>query len=297
MARAAPDPRILEAFKLYKSGMKLNKIAADLGLPEGTVRRWKCEHKWDGERSVKNANVRQKDSSKKNKDEIINISNIDPDGELTEKQKLFCVFYVKCFSATKAYQKAYGVDYKTAASISYRLLDNDGVKREIRRLQQNRLNRELLTEEDIFQKYMDIAFADITDYVEFGREIVPVMGPFGPIMIKDKDTKKKVELKKEVNVVKFKESIAIDGTLISEVKQGKDGASIKLHDRMKALEWLADHMEGLATAEQKAKITSMLRQAGAENGNDENETGVVILPEVKEDTDEGVIEGDVPDAK
>ena len=41
---------------------------------------------------------------------------------------------------------------------------------EIMRLKQSRLNRELLDEHDIFQKYMDIAFADIMDYVEFGRE-------------------------------------------------------------------------------------------------------------------------------
>ena len=100
---------------------------------------------------------------------------------------------------------------------------------------------------------MDIAFADITDYVEFGRETVPVMGPFGPIVVKDEKTGKKIEIKKEINVVRFRESIEIDGTLISEIKQGKDGASIKLADRMKALQWISDHMD-LATAEQKARI-------------------------------------------
>lgn len=90
--------------------------------------------------------------------------------ELTDKQRLFCLHYVRCFNATKAYQKAYGCSYDTAASIGYRLLENDGVRDEIMRLKQSRLNRELLDEHDIFQKYMDIAFADITDYVEFGRE-------------------------------------------------------------------------------------------------------------------------------
>ena len=42
-------------------------------------------------------------------------------------------------------------------------------------------------------------------------------------------------------------------TLISEVKQGKDGAGIKLEDRMKALGWISSHMD-LATEEQKARI-------------------------------------------
>ena len=45
-------------------------------------------------------------------------------------------------------------------------------------------------------------------------------------------------------------------TLISEVKQGKDGASIKLMDKHKALEWIADHMD-MATEEQRARIEAL----------------------------------------
>lgn len=136
------------------------------------------------------------------------------------------------------------------------MLANVRIKNEIQRLKESRLNREMLEESDVFQKYMDIAFADITDYVQFGRENVPVMGPYGPIEVKDKETGKKKQLTKEINVIKFQESSEVDGTLISEVKQGKDGASIKLADRMKALEWLTDHMD-LVTTEQKARIEQL----------------------------------------
>ena len=52
MARA-PDPRIEQAKAMYLNGQKLIEIANQLGLPEGTVRRWKCTHKWDSERSDK----------------------------------------------------------------------------------------------------------------------------------------------------------------------------------------------------------------------------------------------------
>lgn len=56
-----PDPRIEMAKELYLQGTKLVEIASQLELPEGTVRRWKCTHKWDSERSDKNqANVRKK---------------------------------------------------------------------------------------------------------------------------------------------------------------------------------------------------------------------------------------------
>lgn len=48
-----PDERIEEAKALFLDGMKLVEIAKQLGLPEGTVRRWKSTHKWDSERSDK----------------------------------------------------------------------------------------------------------------------------------------------------------------------------------------------------------------------------------------------------
>lgn len=52
MARA-PDARIEQAKVMYLNGQKLVEIASQLNLPEGTVRRWKCTHKWDSERSDK----------------------------------------------------------------------------------------------------------------------------------------------------------------------------------------------------------------------------------------------------
>lgn len=265
MARA-PDKRIEQAEQMYLNGMKLVEIASQLKLPEGTVRRWKSTHKWDSERSDKNNERSDRKNERKKKAIVDEVEQVLENTDLTDKQRLFCLYYVRCFNATKAYQKAYECSYETAAAIGYRLLENVGVKQEIRRLKQNRLNREFLSEEDIFQKYMDIAFADITDYVKFGQETVPVMGPFGPIQIKDEKTGKNVTLTKVVNTVRFRESDLVDGTLISEVKQGKDGASIKLLDKQKALQWLSDHMD-LATEEQKAKI-ALLR---AKSQNDDEE--------------------------
>lgn len=188
--------------------------------------------------------------------------------DLTDKQRLFCLHYVRCFNATKAYQKAYGCAYDVANAEGYKLLVNPCVKEEIMRLKQNRLNREMLDEHDIFQKYMDIAFADITDFVEFGREEVQVMGAFGPVEIEDQETGEKVPLMKEINSVRFRESVRVDGTLITEVKQGKDGASIKLADRMRALDWIAGHMD-LASEEQKARIAQLRAQTDKLTGNNQ----------------------------
>lgn len=249
----------------YMAGMKYKDIAQKYGVTLNTVKSWKVRYGWEKDKSksvhTKLKKVCTQNENKKGMQEAIadEVNQVIENPELTDKQRLFCCLYIKCFNATKAYQKAYDVDYATALVAGPRLLGNVRIKEEIQRLKQNRLNREMLSEEDIFQKYMDIAFADITDYVEFGREIIPVMGPFGPVIVKDEETGEKIEVKKEINVVRFKESVEVDGTLITEVKQGKDGASIKLADRMKALQWISDHMD-LATAEQKARIAVLKSQ-------------------------------------
>lgn len=289
------DPNRNKAFDIYKSHngeIDLIKIADKLKVSPGTVRGWKSKDKWEEKlngtfRKNTERSKRKKEVEKEAVDEV--VGSVIENSELTDKQRLFCCFYIRCFNATKAYQKAYGVDYNTAKAAGPRMLANVRIKNEIQSLKESRLNREMLEESDIFQKYMDIAFADITDYVQFGRESVPVMGPYGPIEVKDKETGGKKQLTKEVNVIKFRESSEVDGTLISEVKQGKDGASIKLADRMKALEWLADHMD-LATEEQKARIEQL--KANTEriqsDSNSEEDEGVEIYNDAPEKAGEDI---------
>lgn len=274
MARA-PDQRVEQAKELFLNGKKLIEISEDLKIPEGTVRSWKNRYGWgkNGNATLrkKKCNVAKENSIEK-KAVAKAVEQVIDNPDLTDKQRLFCVLYARSFNATKAYQKAYGVDYATACSIGYRLLEKDGIRAEINRLKQNRLNREMLEEHDIFQKYMDIAFSDITDYVSFGRERVPVMGAFGPVEIKDPETGEKVLMMQEVNSMRFRESTEVDGTLITEIKQGKNGTSIKLADRLKALQWLSDHMD-LATEEQKVRMASMKARMGESEDTELPEDG------------------------
>ena len=71
MARA-PDPRIEQAKAMYLKGAKLVEIASQLSLPEGTVRRWKCTHNWDSERSDKKSerSERKKGGQPNNKNAV-----------------------------------------------------------------------------------------------------------------------------------------------------------------------------------------------------------------------------------
>lgn len=270
MARA-PDQRAEQAKTLYDKGLKLIDIANQLGIPEGTVRSWKNRYNWDCNVAKEKRNVaKTKKNKKQNQEEpsVDEVSSIMKNSELTDKQRLFCIHYIRCFNATKAYQKAYGCSYETAMVEGSSHLRNPKIKSEILKLKQERLNREFLSEADIFQKYVDIAFADITDYMTFGTEEVPVMAMYGPVKIKDPETGEEKQLTKIVNTVRFKDSTEVDGTILSEVKQGKDGASIKLSDRMKALQWLSDHMD-MATEEQKAKIAQIKAQTDKLTGNNQ----------------------------
>lgn len=220
-----------KAYQMYKGGTKLIDISKELNIPSGTVRRWKSEQGWDNERSIKSERSERKANARKEKKERIaeeDVKSVIKSENLTDKQRLFCLYYVRCFNATRAYRKAYGSSYETAMANGSELLRNTKIQEEIHKLKQNRLNAEMMEESDIVQKYMDIAFADITDFVEFGNSTYT-----------DGETQKEIQY----SYVNLKNSNSVDGTLISEVSKGRDGAKIKLADRMKALEWLSNYFE------------------------------------------------------
>lgn len=263
----AKDARADKAFEMYKQGLKLIDIANQLGVAEGTVRSWKNRYKWNGEtnatlqKNKRNVAKENKQAKKVKKEPVADeVEAVIQNTDLTDKQQLFCVYYIRCFNATKAYQKAYDVDYATAVVNGPRLLGNARIKDEIFRLKQERLNREFLSESDIFQKYMDIAFADVTDFVEFGNEDVDV--------ILDTGERKTIT----VSHVNIKNDADVDGTIISEVSKGKDGVKVKLADRMKALQWLSDHMD-LATEKQKAEIALLKAKVQTDDGDEVADDG------------------------
>lgn len=264
-ARSPNRDKAFEIYKQHNGEILLKDIATQLDVSESTVRSWKNRYKWDDEISAtsqKNkCNVANKKVIKENKEthtkKLKKIENSLSD-ELTEKQRLFCIYYIENFNATKAYQKAYDCNYQTAMSNASRMLRKANVKQEIDRLtneclEEQEINSKLLSKR-IFQKYIDIAFADITDYITFGKQ--EREGEFGPYT---------------VNYVDLKDSNNVDGGLISEVSQGKDGIKIKLQDKMKALQWLSDRTDMLSDKDRyklDLEITkielAMLKQGGDE---------------------------------
>ncbi|MDU7782787.1 MAG: terminase small subunit [Bacillota bacterium] len=263
----ARSPNRDKAFEIYKDhdgDIKLIDIAKELNIKDSQIRKWKSQDSWDeklkGALPISKSNVTNQNENKTNikkdiKEPIVEeVNEVIQNAELTDKQRLFCIYYIKYFNATKAYQKAYGCSYIVANVEGYKTLVKPSIKTEIEKLKKHKINQVMLSEEDIFQKYMDIAFSDIGDYLSFNKvrknrwtknkdgEDIPVINP---------DTGEQDFY--EYNVVELKDSSNVDTSLLQEVSEGKDGVKIKLQDKMKALQWLADHM-GIATDKQKAEL-------------------------------------------
>ncbi|SCJ34616.1 Uncharacterized conserved protein [uncultured Clostridium sp.] len=249
------------AFEDYKNGMKQKEIAKKYGTTINTVKSWSRRYEWSKKKKKgahQNKSVHTKKECKKIAEEIVETSELD------EEHQLFCIYYLKYHNKVKAYQKVKpNTPYNSACVMASRWSKQPAVIEEINRLKKELYEDALLDPHDIVQKYIDIAFADLNDYLEYGQEEVPVI-------IKNPITGEDEVLKQTVNMVKFKESAFADGTILSEVKQGRNGASIKLADRMKALDWLSKHMN-LANEEQRAKIDLIKAQTRKITIDDEQE--------------------------
>lgn len=228
----------------------IREAAEKFGVPEGTIKRWRSEQRTKERTELKKKTKRtepKRERTKPNQPEGNKVKQEKKEApDLTEKQVLFVAEYLTDFNATRA-AMAVGYSKKTAGQIGWQLLQKPLVQEEIKRQTEIVANSLGITSQRILLEYLKIAFSDITEYVSFGQKEVPVIGAFGPVV--DKETGKPVT--KIVNVVEFKESVRIDGSIIKEVKQGKDGASIKLQDKMKALEKLEKYLDLLPDQHQR----------------------------------------------
>ena len=256
----------------YMAGMKYKDIAEKYGTTINTVKSWKKRYGWDRKKC---AHKKEKVCTQNKR--VEKVAPVQPEdgtketlqnGELSPEQQLFCIYYSRTFNATQSYLKAYGCDYATANAHGYELLSNVVIRKEIERLKEIKRQQIVAGEEDMVELQMRIAFSDIGDYLSFGQESVPVMAMYGPVQIKNEETGEKEILMKEINVVRVKESDRVDTQLIQEVKQGKDGVSVKLADKQKAIDWLTKyflmHPENKYKAEFDKKRAEVKDNSGEE---------------------------------
>lgn len=214
----------------YMAGMKYKDIAEKYETTINTVKSWKKRYAWSrGEGAHKEEKVctqKSKGAPKKEAPIDDGTKATLQNDDLTPEQQMFCIYYSRTFNAAQSYQKAYGCSYESAIANGSRLLTNDKVRAEIERLKEIKRQQIVADADDIVELQMRIAFADIGNYVSFGQKEVTDIETDETYM---------------VSVVDLKESKNTDTQLIQEVKRGKDGVSVKLADKQKAIDWLSKY--------------------------------------------------------
>ncbi|PIC65348.1 terminase [Sporosarcina sp. P13] len=210
------------------SKITLAALAEKHDVKLGTLKSRKSRDKWlrDATKTKKVATLTKRMQPKKKELEPVVESD-----NLTDKQRLFCIYYIKYFNATKAYQKAYECAYTTARVEGHRHLANPNISEEIDRMRSETLSNKKLSADDVLQKYIDIAFADIGDYVH-------------------SETGYMIELKPLEE---------LDMSIVSEVGNTENGPKIKLADKMKALDMLAKYTDLLSDKDRERLLEEKLK--------------------------------------
>lgn len=241
------------AYADWKQGMKYQDIADKHGVSLSAVksraaRDWKHREVATTEKRLqpkpkKVATEKKARAQPASVDHLL-AASVDENEELTARQKDFCLYYNRIKNAIQAYLKAYGCSYRTAHVESSGLLAKPSIKAELARLREITIaSLDELCGEDIVAMHMKIAFADITDYVEFRGKSAPILHKGEPVTMKHPKTGEVMPVMKIVNTVKLKDSANVDGQIIAEVSEGREGAKIKLADRQKSLDFLARYFE------------------------------------------------------
>jgi len=144
---------------------------------------------------------------------------------LSEKQKQFCKEYTVDFNGSAAANRA-GYSKSRARKTASELLSNEEIIKEISVLISKREKNDDRVQR-VINELEAIAYAKTTDYVKVKDMIV------GKGKTRRKIRVAYIELTSEVEAEKQK--------AISEIRQTKDGISLKTHDKVKALELLGRH--------------------------------------------------------
>lgn len=247
----ARDPNIEKAYKLWieaggnnSSKGILESIAEKLGKTPATIRSWKSRYKWGKEKSAtqqkKECNATKNATKKKKKEKVVSdeILDIMVNDELTDKQRLFCIYYMQSFNATQSAIKA-GYSKNTAMEQGSRLLRNVKVKEHLNELKILYAHDSYLDGKRILERHNQVALSDVKDFVDFKTENTFVCwdeDEDGNYIRKEDGTKKPILRKKWT--FNIKDDDEVDGTLIKKIGMGKNGPVIELEERNKSLDFL-----------------------------------------------------------
>ena len=264
--------------------LTMKDLAEKHGVKTSTLRSRKNREGWTKKNESTQRNVQR--NKKKNVATQRNtkraIKQIEENPDLSEKQKLFCLYYSQSFNATQSYIKAYNSSYDTANKNAHALMVRQGIRDEIQRIKDARRMDWLIDDRDLIEPWMKQAFADIGDYVDFGTEDETVFGPNDmPLFNEDGEP-----ITQKRSYIYFKDPGQIDTSLIQEVKMGRDGPVLKLYDRQTALTML----EKLISSNEKKTLELRLLEAKVKKEELELELFEQDVADDEEVIDDGFLE-------
>lgn len=200
------DPARDKAFELWKEagGERapkgiLKEIAETLEKSETLIRKWKNIDEWSSDKNTSNnvskSNVTKSNGNVTNEKKAL-FSNEDKDYEwvdeedgLTDKQRLFCHYYMQSLNAFQAAIKV-GYSPSYARVDVYRLLENPSIKKYLERLKEQQRQKFLISQEKILNRHVQVAFSDINEFFEEDGSLKPITHTDGSLVRKIKIIKK-----------------------------------------------------------------------------------------------------------
>lgn len=187
--------------------------------------------------------------------EEINEKIIDEvqDSGLTEKEQDFVLYYLDSHNIVQSYMKAYGAERKQALKKGYEVYHKEKIQNELKRLKKIMMISMDLDVTRYIETLDKVANANIGDYITFKEEEIPLYNDEG-LPLLNPDTGEPIT--KKVNKMHLADSDSIDTSVIQEIKQGKDGISIKLLDKYKALDSLKEFFDWKNKEEQDIEVSN-----------------------------------------
>lgn len=223
------------AYFIQKKGEVSIPVLSRRGkVPPGYIRQWMKDENWV---DMIMEDPGDKIQTSKSTKEF--VEKTGRDFGLTEQEEKFCYHFYKTKNATMAANRAgYGISH--SPQVGDKLLHQKKIQEFLRAIQAQACQEVFVETLDIIRMWAKIAFADMNDYVQINT-----------------------------NGVGLRSSAVTDGQIITEIKEGRDGITIKLADKMKALDRLSSYLQVLpGDKAQQAKLV-LLQKAG--NSDDEND--------------------------
>ena len=166
-------------------------------------------------------------------DEVFNSS-------LSEEEKRFVLYYLESYNATQSYLKAFGGEKSKASMSAFRLLHKSSIKSQIKKLKKLLQVGYDIDPSRYIEFLLKAANADIGDYIKFSEEEVEQYDKDGVALV-DPDTGETI--KKKINKMHLVNSDKIDTSVITSIKQGRDGITIQLVDKLKCWDKIKEFFE------------------------------------------------------